>query len=786
MSEVVLNNDTMIENLLKGNLDESSSRLEQPKDIMLELRPHQLTQLKSMKNLEEFEDIVNSGLRIGIFADRVGSGKSITILSHISNNPIYISKRQTNFMKGITSYKGEGREYDDNKIIKSNLIVVPHTIIHQWEEYIRKYTKLNSYFINRTSDLYTKDNIWKYNNYDVVVCKSSIYNKLSHILENTVSLYKNPNYYNFLNKHYIPYNLDQIQDLQNQIYDVSKYEMCRTRVQSDPFYIVSSTNKIKHYTNKFYELTHKLKSCLDEFDYVSIKNEYFNNVRETKNIKQYKGYIWYRVIFDEPDTLNIPQCGSVYGFFNWYICSSYENLIFPNGKKYGNNVYVSGLHKSGYIRDTFREIYYYNHVEEQMKNYFLKNKDEYIENSLKGLLNQLEYSYWKCNTPREVILLDGLINDELIQNLNAGDLKGVISKINCNIKTEDNLIKLYTDKWDQDKQKLESKINEILIILNIYSKIYSKRINGLDFTGQQLLEYVGNKIANININDSKKKWKTCIQNRTYLNIQNKILAIYDNAKISSIFLNKIQELNKEKNGYKTKINLLENQINCLKNRLQDVSYCPICLDDIKNKINLICCKNNMCLECILCHLKTKQTCPLCRAKIDNVDKFILVHDEHKSKKSCTNVLKDKDEVLVDLIKKIIFNKQESHILVFSEHDNSFEKLYSVLDQNDISYMKLHGSNSRIQNILKKYEEGVIKILFLNARHQGSGINLESTTDLVFYHRMSKEMEKQVIGRGYRIGRYNKLDVHFLLHDNERDYDKSNNLYEGQGNQTLEI
>ena len=165
-----------------------------------------------------------------------------------------------------------------------------------------------------------------------------------------------------------------------------------------------------------------------------------------------------------------------------------------------------------------------------------------------------------------------------------------------------------------------------------------------------------------------------------------------------------------------------------------------------------------------------------------LDALIIILRSYKE----LGILKDKDEVLVDLIKNIISNKQESHILVFSEHDNSFENLYSVLEQNDISYMKLHGSNSRIQNILKKYEEGSIKILFLNARHQGSGINLESTTDLVFYHRMSKEMEKQVIGRGYRIGRYNKLDVHFLLHDNEKDFDKSNNLYEVQCNKTLEI
>ena len=38
--------------------------------------------------------------------------------------------------------------------------------------------------------------------------------------------------------------------------------------------------------------------------------------------------------------------------------------------------------------------------------------------------------------------------------------------------------------------------------------------------------------------------------------------------------------------------------------------------------------------------------------------------------------------------------------------------------------------------------------------------------------MTNEIEKQVIGRGYRIGRTTNLDVHYLLHKNEEEYNKS--------------
>jgi hypothetical protein len=55
---------------------------------------------------------------------------------------------------------------------------------------------------------------------------------------------------------------------------------------------------------------------------------------------------------------------------------------------------------------------------------------------------------------------------------------------------------------------------------------------------------------------------------------------------------------------------------------------------------------------------------------------------------------------------------------------------------------------------------------LNAQYFGAGINLQMTDDIFIYHRMSSDLEKQVVGRAQRIGRTDKLNIHYLCYDNE--------------------
>ena len=80
------------------------------------------------------------------------------------------------------------------------------------------------------------------------------------------------------------------------------------------------------------------------------------------------------------------------------------------------------------------------------------------------------------------------------------------------------------------------------------------------------------------------------------------------------------------------------------------------------------------------------------------------------------------------------------------------------------FIELDGGNiSEMQKILNAYRNGSVQVLLVNSSFYGCGMNLENTTDVIFYHKTETVMYKQVIGRAQRPGRTTCLNVHNLLY-----------------------
>ena len=77
-----------------------------------------------------------------------------------------------------------------------------------------------------------------------------------------------------------------------------------------------------------------------------------------------------------------------------------------------------------------------------------------------------------------------------------------------------------------------------------------------------------------------------------------------------------------------------------------------------------------------------------------------------------------------------------------------------------------GSSNSINKTLEKFNNNEINILFLDTKHFGQGLNLEQADEIILFHKMTSDMEKQAIGRAQRPGRNTELIVHHLLHENE--------------------
>ena len=73
-------------------------------------------------------------------------------------------------------------------------------------------------------------------------------------------------------------------------------------------------------------------------------------------VTDYSGPIFQRVFIDEANSIKIPKCLPAYGKINWFITSSVEDLLYPNGLPYGsynNKMFVNGVKGSGFIKHIF-------------------------------------------------------------------------------------------------------------------------------------------------------------------------------------------------------------------------------------------------------------------------------------------------------------------------------------------------------------------------------------------------------------------------------------------------
>ncbi len=97
---------------------------------------------------------------------------------------------------------------------------------------------------------------------------------------------------------------------------------------------------------------------------------------------------------------------------------------------------------------------------------------------------------------------------------------------------------------------------------------------------------------------------------------------------------------------------------------------------------------------------------------------------------------------------------------------SFQSIINILINMQLEYKFLKGNESQLKKTLDRYKTGDLNILLVNTRNYGCGINLENTTDIIMFHKVESETEKQVIGRAQRHGRSTSLKVWYLLYENE--------------------
>jgi hypothetical protein len=350
-------------------------------------------------------------------------------------------------------------------------------------------------------------------------------------------------------------------------------------------------------------------------------------------------------------------------------------------------------------------------------NFVIKNDDSFIEQSIK--LPHPKRLKIKCVTPRELDIIKDLIPPSILQMINAGNSDQAIKALNCNVDTNDNILQVITK--------------------NLVDSIKNKEIE---------------------LEAEKKKHYP-------INLQKE---------------------------HEQKIKLIENQIEKLKNKYEDIKKriyqlndvnCPVCMGEFTNPVIVSCCNNTFCFDCLavsIGELKNNK-CPYCTQKITQKDIHIFESDTIQKNNSLTGKnsnkydMKDKLDVLVDLVQK----KPNGSFMIFAGFMETFHKIEAKLKDLAISYHILKGQSSTVKKYVDDFKDKKVRILMLNAQFFGAGMNLQMASDIIIYHRFTKEMEEQIIGRAQRLGRSidEPLNVYYLLHDNESNNIEDNFKFEEQ-------
>lgn len=130
-------------------LDENSPRVKQSPKILIPLKEHQLATVYAVRQNEDdkHEDYITN---ISIVCDKVGAGKSYSILGIIADKPQLDLRTYTYDVNCYFSEKN--KQIDSEKYIKTNIIIVPHTLIRQWSEYLNN-TTLKYYVVKGDKDI---------------------------------------------------------------------------------------------------------------------------------------------------------------------------------------------------------------------------------------------------------------------------------------------------------------------------------------------------------------------------------------------------------------------------------------------------------------------------------------------------------------------------------------------------------------------------------------------------------------------------------------------------------
>lgn len=196
----------------------------------------------------------------------------------------------------------------------------------------------------------------------------------------------------------------------------------------------------------------------------------------------------------------------------------------------------------------------------------------------------------------------------------------------------------------------------------------------------------------------------------------------------------------------------------LQRKLED--DCSICLEPTKNRVILSCCMGSFCGECILRQLVSRADahCPTCRAHL-YLPNFLYVPRVDGSGDAvgaeAQPALLTKQQRTLDCIQR----NPNASFIIYSSYDNTYYQLQPLLQQIGVTCDLLSMPLNRFHHTLRGYQEGRIRVLFVNDVDLVRGLNLQRTSHLLFFYGSPfYDIQQTLMNATLRQGRTTPLTV----------------------------
>ena len=436
-----------------------------------------------------------------------------------------------------------------------------------------------------------------------------------------------------------------------------------------------------------------------------------------------------RIIVDECNSIKGSNLTSINSIFKWFITSSISSIITCNGwvnktitspEGYISNIKEKTIMSTGFIFNNITEIN--KNIKENFK-IFLINNPEYIEQSTQ-LPEMLTYIII-CKNNVNIQVLAGIVSHDIMNMLFAGDIDGIVSKLDVVVGDETNIIAMVTQKY---KDELNCKEYELKTSLaNPKYKADAETIGVIN--RRHAIADLKHKIA-------------CIEERVKT-VESCPICFddFNNPCITPCCNNKFC-------------------FDCMTMSLNNKNSCPSCRTELSvAKLMLI---SNKKKETELdVDSKTKKN------KTIEADPSTMTYPQRIELLKTKSIDFTKYENM-DKIFELNSKNDVKKYLIFTEYESTLNtKITSMLDKWELTYGRIKGTTATITKQIENYKKGNTNVLLINSKFFGSGMNLENTSDIIIIHKMHGDIEMQAIGRAHRFGRVGNLRVWKLYYENEK-------------------